>query len=348
MAMIHVTHLFEDVTGGRRLINVPITASVHLSPYQDAVGRYYALPTDPADPAIRSRPASEMTGADGSGSISIPWAEGTVYRISAPSYMPDVFVFCDTITMPPDGEDLTIRARDLLVSPGAETPVEWVTLASVIASIPGHAATAVEEYMAAHPGGGGGVSDHGLLTGLNDDDHPQYLTVSRGDLRYPTWAAVYDRGETDAAITAQVASIINSSPAALDTLYELAAALGNDPDFAGTIAAQIGAKANSADVATALAGKSDSEHTHEASDIASGTIAAARLPIGTGPSTVAAGDDARIVNAVTSAALDAAVAARVPQGAGATGVFWGVFADEGDAPTPTGAGPHWIIVAEAL
>lgn len=29
-----------------------------------------------------------------------------------------------------------------------------------------------------------GVSDHGLLAGLNNDDHPQYLTQSRADLRY--------------------------------------------------------------------------------------------------------------------------------------------------------------------
>jgi len=33
-------------------------------------------------------------------------------------------------------------------------------------------------------GGGGGVTDHGSLTGLSDDDHPQYLTNSRGDARY--------------------------------------------------------------------------------------------------------------------------------------------------------------------
>lgn len=32
--------------------------------------------------------------------------------------------------------------------------------------------------------GGGGVTDHGLLTGLADDDHPQYHNDARGDLRY--------------------------------------------------------------------------------------------------------------------------------------------------------------------
>lgn len=33
-------------------------------------------------------------------------------------------------------------------------------------------------------GGEGGVSDHGLLTGLADDDHPQYFNQGRGDARY--------------------------------------------------------------------------------------------------------------------------------------------------------------------
>lgn len=33
-------------------------------------------------------------------------------------------------------------------------------------------------------GSGGGVTDHGLLTGLGDDDHTQYLNTTRGDARY--------------------------------------------------------------------------------------------------------------------------------------------------------------------
>lgn len=60
-------------------------------------------------------------------------------------------------------------------------------------------------------------------------------------------------------------------------------------------------------------------HTHAGSDIASGTVAYARLPVGTATSTVAAGDDARIVGAQQTSAkgtangyasLDSAV--RVP------------------------------------
>lgn len=33
-------------------------------------------------------------------------------------------------------------------------------------------------------GGGGGVTDHGALTGLADDDHAQYHNNARGDARY--------------------------------------------------------------------------------------------------------------------------------------------------------------------
>lgn len=33
-------------------------------------------------------------------------------------------------------------------------------------------------------GGGGGVTDHGDLTGLADDDHAHYYNQSRGDARY--------------------------------------------------------------------------------------------------------------------------------------------------------------------
>lgn len=40
-----------------------------------------------------------------------------------------------------------------------------------------------------------GVTDHGLLSGLGDDDHPQYLTDARGDARY------YTQGQVDSLIS---------------------------------------------------------------------------------------------------------------------------------------------------
>lgn len=57
-----------------------------------------------------------------------------------------------------------------------------------------------------------------------------------------------------AAIAAAVASLVNSSPATLDTLNELATALGNDPNFATSIATQIAGKQNYDATLAALAG----------------------------------------------------------------------------------------------
>ena len=59
-------------------------------------------------------------------------------------------------------------------------------------------------------------------------------------------------GITDAYTKPQVdkkiSDLVNSAPETLATLNELASALGNDPNFATTIATQIGNKANSSDV----------------------------------------------------------------------------------------------------
>jgi hypothetical protein len=59
------------------------------------------------------------------------------------------------------------------------------------------------------------------------DPHPQYLIEA----------------EANALIAAAVTALVNSSPAALDTLAELAAALGNDANFAATLTGLLAAKA---------------------------------------------------------------------------------------------------------
>ena len=51
-------------------------------------------------------------------------------------------------------------------------------------------------------------------------------------------------------IDERVAAMVDSAPEALNTLNELAGALGDDPNFATTIAQQIGEKANQSDLAT--------------------------------------------------------------------------------------------------
>ena len=75
-----------------------------------------------------------------------------------------------------------------------------------------------------------------------------YYTDARADARI-TAASTSDLSEgtnlyyTDARADARVALIVDSSPATLNTLNELAAALGDDPNFATTTATSIGLKA---------------------------------------------------------------------------------------------------------
>ena len=60
----------------------------------------------------------------------------------------------------------------------------------------------------------------------------------------------YTKNETDSRINTAVSNLVNQAPETLDTLDELAQALGDDPNFATTVSNLIGTKANSADVYT--------------------------------------------------------------------------------------------------
>ena len=66
---------------------------------------------------------------------------------------------------------------------------------------------------------GSGINDHEAAV----DPHPQYETADE--------------------VAARVEALINAAPAALDTLNEIAAALGDDADFAGTVTTQLADKA---------------------------------------------------------------------------------------------------------
>lgn len=58
----------------------------------------------------------------------------------------------------------------------------------------------------------------------------------------------YTITQTNSTIDTKVAALVDSAPETLNTLNELAAALGDDPNFATTVSNQIGLKANTADV----------------------------------------------------------------------------------------------------
>ena len=81
----------------------------------------------------------------------------------------------------------------------------------------------------------------------------------------------YTKNETDTRINTAVADLVNQAPETLDTLDELAAALGDDPNFATTIANQIGTKANSADVYTKTQCDAKIDEKIAAADIVSST-----------------------------------------------------------------------------
>jgi hypothetical protein len=70
----------------------------------------------------------------------------------------------------------------------------------------------VEAYVAAASGG-----DHGALTGLTDDDHPQYHNDARGDARYSalghTHAGVYEAVGVAAALVDDLSGVSNAATA---------------------------------------------------------------------------------------------------------------------------------------
>lgn len=73
-----------------------------------------------------------------------------------------------------------------------------------------------EVFIESAGGGGGGVEDHGDLTGLEDDDHTQYHNDTRGDVRYYTKAQV-DSSLSGKANTSHTHSASDITSGTLDT-----------------------------------------------------------------------------------------------------------------------------------
>ena len=88
---------------------------------------------------------------------------------------------------------------------------------------------------------------------LQKTDKIDAYTKAESDAKYQlkgTYASVE-------YVDGRVANIVNSAPETLDTLQELAQALGNDPNFATTVAKEIGTKADKATTENALKGKAN-------------------------------------------------------------------------------------------
>ena len=102
-----------------------------------------------------------------------------------------------------------------------------------------------------------------------DIDLTAYYTSAEVDAEIaaipaPDYTGLATETYADTAAANAAAAIVDSSPAALDTLNELAAALGDDANFATT-------------VTDALAGKAATSHTHTVSNITDLTATATEL-----------------------------------------------------------------------
>jgi hypothetical protein len=100
--------------------------------------------------------------------------------------------------------------------------------------------------------GAGTSSFSGSYNALSDvptEFNPAYhehhivdITGLQDELNAKLDATDIDDYFTKAEVAAEIAKVVDSAPAALDTLNELAAALGDDPNFATSIATSIGTK----------------------------------------------------------------------------------------------------------
>lgn len=84
----------------------------------------------------------------------------------------------------------------------------------------------------------------------------QITSVSTSTLNIPANIA------TESYVQTQISNLVDSSPSTLNTLNELAAALNDDPNFATTIANQIGLKANTSSLAAVATSGSYSDLTN--------------------------------------------------------------------------------------
>lgn len=101
---------------------------------------------------------------------------------------------------------------------------------------------------------GDGVLINGSLirTGNNEEEFNKLGIQAKLDAKADKATTLSGYGITNAytktEVDNKVAGIVNSAPETLDTLKELATALGNDPNFATTVSSQIGKKANTSDL----------------------------------------------------------------------------------------------------
>ena len=95
--------------------------------------------------------------------------------------------------------------------------------------------------------------------GYTDTKATATLNSAKTDAQTKATAAL---NSANSYTNTKLAEFVASAPDTLNTLNELAAALGDDPNFSTTVMAEIGKRATTASMNAALAGKADSGHGH--------------------------------------------------------------------------------------
>ena len=195
-----------------------------------------------ASDAAASAVSASSSAGDSAGSASDAAGSATAAAGSASDAATSASAAADSAT---DAD--TARAAAVVARTGAETALTGAEAARDAAD--GHAdraelAANSFDLTATATTGAAGSNATVTVTG----DGPAYglsFTVPRGDT-----GAKGDKGDrgddgevSQAMLDAAVASLVDNAPEALDTLTELAAALGNDPNFATTTATAIGERA---------------------------------------------------------------------------------------------------------
>lgn len=263
------------------LANVPAHGYVTLTPIAEVAGAGWTVVGATVQALVRDGQLATTIIADSAELTTDLYVRVVEYIDGAPA---------QTYVVQPQGASL-----DLATAPRTgEPPPAQLYVPSTALGQPGGVATlGLDGILTASQrpaGSGGGVTDHGALTGLADDDHTQYLTAARGDARYyvQSWVDTSLNGKENAgtASTLLTAHVGASDPhPQYTTSSELTTALGPyatttalttglaGKENTGTAAGLLAAHTAAADphpqyaTDTALAGKANLSHTHTAAQV---------------------------------------------------------------------------------
>ena len=250
-------------------VDQPTGGLVTIRPWPDRMrptdGHYYVV----AEPVT-------LLLVDGQVTVPLEVTGGTwCWRIDGPTEVRFITVPAGAGTLPftdcPDVDPATLQAT-------AQPEAAWWVALEALADLVGE--------------GGGGTT---TVEGLTDA-----TSIGKAVVKAATQAAARSAigagTVMPADVTAAINSLVASAPGTLDTLAELATALGNDPNFATTIMNLLAARVR---VDTASQGLTGTQQTNALTNLGGTTLgralvaiadaAAARAAIGAGTSSVALG-----------------------------------------------------------